>query len=61
MNIPITKRVMMGGGKKGCGCGCDCKCGKTPAKKGCGSMAKKMNDMYNGIPGVQKDDFKQFS
>jgi hypothetical protein len=33
MNIPITKRVMMGRSQKGCGCGCDCQCGKTPAKK----------------------------
>lgn len=51
MNIPITKRVMMGGSKKACGCAKKC---------GCGSMAKKLDAMHNGIPGVQKDDFKQF-
>jgi len=33
MNIPITKRVMTAGNKKGCGCGCNCECGKTPAKQ----------------------------
>jgi hypothetical protein len=32
MNIPITKRVQQGGGKKGCGCPSGCNCGKTPAK-----------------------------
>lgn len=32
MNIPITKRVMVAGGKKGCGCAAGCNCGKTPAK-----------------------------
>jgi hypothetical protein len=33
MNIPITKRVMTAGSKKGCGCCGACQCGKTPAKK----------------------------
>jgi hypothetical protein len=33
MNIPITKRVMTGGSKKGCGCPSGCNCGKAPAKK----------------------------
>ena len=51
MNIPITARIKRAG-QKGCGCGCNCKCG---------SVAKKIDDMHNGIPGVQKDDFKQFS
>jgi hypothetical protein len=32
MSIPITKRVMTGGSKKGCGCPSGCNCGKTPAK-----------------------------
>ena len=50
MSLPITARVKRVG-KKGCGCGCDCKCG---------SAAKKINAMYNGIPGVQQDDFNQF-
>ena len=59
MSLPITSRVKRAG-KKGCGCGCDCQCGKTPAKKGYSSMAKKLDAMYNGIPGVQKDDFNQF-
>jgi hypothetical protein len=32
MSIPITKRVMTGGSKKGCGCPSGCNCGKAPAK-----------------------------
>jgi hypothetical protein len=32
MNIPITKRVQQGGGKKGCGCPSGCNCGKSPAQ-----------------------------
>lgn len=44
MNIPITKRVMMGGGKKGCGCGCDCECGKTPAKSMAYAAIKAANE-----------------
>lgn len=55
MNIPITSRVKRAG-NKGCGCGCG-----SVAKKSCKSMAKKLDAMYNGVPGVQKDDFKQFS
>lgn len=60
MSLPITARVKRAGGKKGCGCTEACSCKKSPAKKSYGSMAKKMNAMYNGIPGVQKDDFNQF-
>ena len=33
MSIPITKRVMVAGSKKGCGCPSSCSCGKAPAKK----------------------------
>lgn len=55
MSLPITSRVKRAG-HQGCGCGCG-----SAAKKSCKSMAKKIDAMYNGIPGVQKDDFKQFS
>jgi len=44
MNIPITKRVMTAGGKKGCGCGCDCECGKTPAKSMAYAAIKAANE-----------------
>jgi hypothetical protein len=50
MSLPITARVK-GMSKKTCSCAKKC---------GCGSMAKKLDPMYNGKPGVQKDDFKQF-
>jgi hypothetical protein len=33
MSIPITKRVMVAGSKKGCGCAAGCNCGKSPAKQ----------------------------
>ena len=32
MSIPITKRVMVAGSKKGCGCCGACQCDKSPAK-----------------------------
>ncbi len=55
MNIPITKRVMMGGSKKGCGCSGECQCNKSIAKKALvgdqNQLPAQLQDAIKAAPG----------